>query len=87
MCGCAINAIEGRKVITCDIPGAFLQSDWPKDEHPTYLWFDGPMVDMICEIDDKYKEYVHTNKKGNRVLVGEMNKAVYGKMFFQSDIL
>ena len=36
------------------------------------------MVDMICEIDEKYRDYVHTNKKGNKVLVGEMNKAVYG---------
>ena len=42
---CAINAIEGREVVTCDIPGALLQSDWPKDK-PTYLKFDGIMVDM-----------------------------------------
>ncbi len=24
---CVINAIEGRDVATCDIPGAFMQSD------------------------------------------------------------
>ena len=35
MCSCAIDAIEGRRVVMCDIPGAFMQSDWPKKEFPT----------------------------------------------------
>ena len=26
--------IDSRKVITVDIPGIFLQGDWPQDEHP-----------------------------------------------------
>ena len=47
---CAINSIENKHVVTCDIPGAFLQAKWPKDK-PTYLRFDGIMVDMLCEID------------------------------------
>ena len=33
---CLMDAIDGRKVITVDIPGAFLQGDWPQDEHPGY---------------------------------------------------
>ena len=80
MCSCAIDAIEGRKVITCNIPGAFLQSDWPKNEFPTYLRFDGAMVDIICKIEPKYKSYVINTRKGNRILYGEMNKAVYGSV-------
>ena len=56
MCSCAIDAIENRKVITCDIPAAFLQTLWPKEKYPTYIRFDGEMVDMICEIDKKYEQ-------------------------------
>ena len=29
---CAIRSIENRHVVICDIPGAFLQSDWPVDK-------------------------------------------------------
>ena len=57
MACCAIASIENRHVVTCDIPGAFLQSDWPKDK-PTYLRFDGTMVDMLCEIDNTLKDKV-----------------------------
>ena len=56
---CEISAIEGMEVVTCDIPGAFLQSDWPKDK-PTYLRFDGIMVDILCEIDPNLKEHIIT---------------------------
>ena len=56
MCSCTIDAIEGRKVITCDIPRVFLQLDWPKDEFPIYIRFDGSMVNIICEIEPKYKK-------------------------------
>jgi hypothetical protein len=37
----------------CDIPGAFLQADWPQDE-PFSIRFEGIMVDMICQIEPKY---------------------------------
>jgi hypothetical protein len=36
MTSCLMDAIEGRKVATCDIPGAFLQADWPA-ERDCYL--------------------------------------------------
>ena len=28
---CAMDAMEGRQVVMYDIPGAFLQADWPED--------------------------------------------------------
>ena len=49
-----MDIIEERKVITADIPGAFLQGDWPQDEHPGYIMFKGITVDMICGIDPVY---------------------------------
>ena len=29
MSSCVMDAMDGRKVITVNIPGAFLQGDWP----------------------------------------------------------
>jgi hypothetical protein len=31
MASCLMDAIDDRKVVTFDIPGAFLQADWPAD--------------------------------------------------------
>ena len=44
---CVIDALDDRKLITVDIPGAFLQEDWPQDEHSGYIMFEGIMVEMI----------------------------------------
>ena len=77
---CVMYAMEGSKVVTCDIPGAFLQADWPEDNN-CYLKFEGLMVDMICEIDPCYKNYFLTNKKtGKKKLYGKLTKAVYGTL-------
>ena len=64
MCHCAICAIEGRKVVTADIPAAYIQSDWCKEKYPTYIHFEGEMVKMICKINPKYCDYVKTTKYG-----------------------
>ena len=70
MISCAMAAIEGTKVFTCDIPGAFLQADWPEDID-CYLKFEGAMVDMLCDINPEYKNNVVVNKKmGKKKLYG-----------------
>ena len=80
MISCAMDAIEGRKVVTCDIPGAFLQADWPEDID-CYLKFEGAMVDMLCDINPEYKNNVVINKKtGEKKLYGKLTKAVYGTL-------
>ena len=76
---CAINAIEKREVVTCDIPGAFLQSDWPEDK-PTYLKFNGIMVDMLVEIDPSLRQHVITTRQGHKLMYGKLNKAIYGTL-------
>ena len=50
MGSCLKDAMDGR-VITVNIPGAFLQGNWSQDDHPGYIMFEGIMVDMICEIE------------------------------------
>ena len=62
MGSCLMDAMDGRKVITVDIPGAFLQGDWPQDEHPGYIMFEGIMVDMICEINPSYYDKIIWSK-------------------------
>ena len=47
MGSCLMDAMDSRKTITVDISGAFLQGDWPQDENPGYIMFEGIMVDMI----------------------------------------
>ena len=58
MGSCVMDTLDDRKVITVDIPGAFLQGEWPQDEHPRYIMFEGIMIEMICEIDPSYHKNV-----------------------------
>ena len=37
---CVMDAMEDKKVISIDIPGAFLQGDWQQDKHPGYIMFE-----------------------------------------------
>jgi hypothetical protein len=60
-----LDAIKKKQVTTCDIPGAFLQADWP-EERNCYLKFEGAMVSMICDIDPKYKENIVYGKNGKK---------------------
>ena len=72
-----MSTIEERKVVTCDIAGAFLQSDWP-DDNDYYIKFEGMMVGMLCEIDPSYKSKVLYTKDGQRKYsYGKLEKTVY----------
>jgi hypothetical protein len=55
---CVIDAIEGRDVATCDIPGAFMQSDM---KGKVVMKLEGVMAEIIIKIDPKqYKKFVAT---------------------------
>lgn len=79
-----VNAIEGREVVTCGIPRAFQQLDWPKDK-PTYLKFDDIMVDMLFKIYPYLKKHVITREK-HKLMYGKLNKVVlalhWGQFYF-----
>ena len=73
-----MDAMYDQAVITVDIPGVFLQGDWPQNEHPAYIIFEGLMVDMICEIDPSCFDKVQWNKQRTRkFLYARLVKAVY----------
>lgn len=74
---CLIDAMEQRKLMTIDLPGAFLQADWPKD-NKCYIKFEGVMVSMILNINPEYRDYVRENYKGRKFLYGLVSKAIYG---------
>ena len=80
MISCAMDAIEERKVVTCNIPGVFLQADWHKDIN-CHLKFEGAMVDMICDIGPSFKDNVLVSKRtGKKRLYAKLTKAVYGTL-------
>ena len=73
--------MDGRKVITANIHGAFLQGNWPQDEHPRYIMFEGIMVDMICAINPVYHDKIIWSKdRKKKFLYGQLIKAVYGTL-------
>lgn len=93
MASCVMDALDKRNVITVDIPGEFLQGDWPQGEHPGYIKFTGVMVDMMCEIDPSYCDKVVWSHDGrHKVLYGKLVKAVYGtllaaKIFYEKFVV
>jgi hypothetical protein len=76
---CLVDAIEKRAVAICDIPGAFLQADWPQDE-PCYIRFEGIMVDMICQIEPSYIKCIKYGRNKRKWMIGKLSKAIYGTL-------
>jgi hypothetical protein len=72
----AIDAHEGRKVVTCDIPGAFLHADL--DEEVVML-LRGQLADLMVQVDpEQYGPYLTKTSKGESILYVKMLKAMYG---------
>ena len=58
MISCTIDAVEERDVATCDVPGAFMQTDQPEDEE-VHMKMRGSMAELMVKLDPKlYKKYV-----------------------------
>jgi len=72
-----IDAMEGRKVVTVDIPGAFMHSDMDEIIH---MRLDGPMAELLVKVDkDKYQPFLKTiNRK--KTLFVKLSKALYGTL-------
>jgi len=84
---CVIDAKEERKVMTCDVPGAFMQVDIDEVVH---VKLEGAMVDALVAVDPKlYASYVVTIR-GKKVIYLQLEKALYGtvtaSMLFWKDL-
>ena len=72
-----INAQERRKVITIDIPGAFMHSDIDELIH---IRLEGPMAELLAKVDPKkYRKYL-IQENGKTVMYVELSKALYGTL-------
>jgi hypothetical protein len=72
-----IEAQERRKVMTVDIPGAFMHVDIDELIH---VRLEGPMAELLMRVDPaKYRTYM-CDEHGKQVLYVELQKALYGTL-------
>ena len=73
MISCVVNSKQGRKVVTLDIPGAFIQADMDDLVH---VKFKGIMAEMLVKTDpEKYKKYTII-EQGKLVIYDALFKAL-----------
>ena len=79
MLSCIIDATEGRKLATPNIPGSSLHTDYEKgDKH---IKLEGAMVTLLEDIDPEYYKYfIYTDKRGRKCMYTEAKKAIYGAL-------
>ena len=71
-----IDALEKRDVAIFDVPGAFLQTEMPKDKNVLLVIRD-EFVDILCEVNPKYKKHVRI-MNGRKILYVKILRAIYG---------
>jgi hypothetical protein len=75
---CVIDAMEQRQVMTCDVPGAFMQVDVDEVVHVRLV---GPLAILLTKVDPTlYTKYM-TTEKGKPVLYVQLQKALYGTLW------
>lgn len=78
-----VDASEGRDVMTCDIPNAFIQTLLPKVEdgdERVIMKITGVLVDLLVELaPEVYGPYVVTDKH-RRVLYVQVLRGLYGML-------
>ena len=73
---CLIDAMEERCVITCDIPGAFMQTDINELIH---IKLEGELAELLVCLDPTYQKFI-TYKNKKLVIYTELSKALYGTL-------
>ena len=69
-----VDARERRKVITVDIPGAFMQADVDELIH---VKLEGDVALLLIKIDPTYQQFL-TYERNRPVIYAELKKALYG---------
>jgi hypothetical protein len=69
-----VAAKEKRAVATVDFPGAYLNSDLPKDGQKVFMRLDPHMTGVLVKLDQKYKSYV--NQDGTVIV--QVIRGLYG---------
>lgn len=82
---CAIDAKEGRDVMSADVPNAFIQTEMPKEKVENrgdriIMKITGVLVDFLLDIDPKtYGGYV-VMENGRKVIYVLVLRAIYGML-------
>jgi hypothetical protein len=77
MLSCVIDAKERRNVLTCDVPGAFMQVDIDEVVH---VRLEGPLAELLAKVDPTlYTEYLVT-ERDKSVMYVQLKKALYGTL-------
>jgi hypothetical protein len=89
MLSCVIDAKERRKVMTADVPGAFMQVDVDEVVHVRLV---GPLAVLLIKVDPTlYTKYMTTEHGKPVLLYVQLQKAMYGTlsaaMLFWKDLL
>ena len=71
-----IDAYEDRNVSTFGVPGAYLQTDLPKDKF-TLLLLEGKFVYIMRDINTQYKQHIRF-KDGRKIFYLRILRAIYG---------
>ena len=71
-----IDVNEERDVAIFNIPGAYLHAEMPADKK-LLMVFRGEFVDIMCEVNEKYKKHVRI-ENGKKVLYVRVLRAIYG---------
>jgi hypothetical protein len=72
-----IDAKERRHVMTCDVPGAFMQVDVDEVVH---VKLEGPLAELLTKVDPKLYSKFLTKEKGKTVMYVQLQKALYGTL-------
>ena len=72
-----IDAYEGRNIAVVDIPGAYLHAGVNHDKRRVIIKLQDEFVDMMCQVNEKYKAYV-CYEKGRKTLYLKLLRALYG---------
>jgi hypothetical protein len=74
---CVIDVKEQRKVVTCDIPGAFMQADIDEVIH---IRLEGPLATLLTKVDPElYTKFLCKEGKKDTMYV-QLTKALYGTL-------
>ena len=71
-----IDAKENRKVMTCDIPSAFMQANIYEQ---LFLKFDGDLVELLVQVGPMHQLYIMYEGR-QPVLYTKLDKALYGTL-------
>jgi hypothetical protein len=75
-----IHAEEERDIATCDIPNTFIQTHMEEKGqggNRSIMKIKGVLVDILCDIDRNYKEYVEIQSE-EKILYMHITKAIFG---------